>query len=363
MLTVNSHNEWDTLKSVVIGNVFHTTTPIIDFSYKVFFHDNIYGTKHESCSNYITKRHVHEHSQDLEQLVKILKNHKIKVFRPRQPKRVYKCNTPWWSSSVHSALNVRDMCMIVGDRIIETPPTCRWRYFENDFIKYILHAGFNSGAKWIQAPKPLLLDSSFDLKHYDASSAMEDGYFDRKDTDMNIGHELMFDAANCVRLGRDIIMNTSNQNQLLGARWLQDILGREYTVHTVNITDSHIDSSFLPIKPGVALVMREDIPEKLPDIFKNWDMIHVPMRYRSDDEYEKQGIKLASPRIELNVLSISSNTIICHSQYSDILNKKLSKRGITAIGTPMRHCELFSGAHHCVSLDLHREGVLQDYFK
>lgn len=362
-MKICSHNEWDNLKSVIIGNVFDETTPVIDFSYKVFFHDNIYGTKHESCSNYITKRHVIEHAQDIESLCSILRSHNVTVYRPAKPKLIQKCSTPNWKSSVHSALNVRDMCMIVGDTVIETPPTCRWRYFENDYIKHILHAGFLAGARWIQAPKPLLLDRSFDLDHFKSSPAMIDGYLSTEESTLDMGHEIMFDAANCVRLGRDIIINTSNENQLLGARWLQDVLGTGYNIHNVNITDSHIDSSFLPLKPGVALVMREDIPDSLPDMFNDWDLIYIPMRYRDQEEYSKQGIKLASPRIELNVLSVSPNTIICHDQYQDILNKKLNKHNIEAIGSPMRHCELFSGAHHCVSVDLHREGRLESYFE
>ena len=86
------------------------------------------------------------------------------------------------------------------------------------------------------------------------------------------------------------------------------------------------------------------------------------MRDRTEDELNKQGIKLASPRIELNVLSVSPELIICHPEYEKTLNEHLKKYKIEAIGTPFRHCEIFSGAHHCTSLDVRRKGQLENYF-
>ena len=87
------------------------------------------------------------------------------------------------------------------------------------------------------------------------------------------------------------------------------------------------------------------------------------MRERSQEEKNKQGIALASPRIELNVFSISPEVILCHTQYEEILNKKLKKYNIEAIGTPFRHCEIFSGAHHCTTVDIRRKSKLENYFE
>jgi N-dimethylarginine dimethylaminohydrolase len=87
------------------------------------------------------------------------------------------------------------------------------------------------------------------------------------------------------------------------------------------------------------------------------------MRERSEQEINKQGIKLASPRIELNVFSISKELIICHPQYEKELNKVLKKYNIEAIGTPFRHCEIFGGAHHCTTLDIRRKSKYENYFE
>jgi glycine amidinotransferase len=77
-----------------------------------------------------------EHHEDIENFVQLLTDLGVSVKRPKLPEKVYKIKTPYWESVVHPALNVRDQCIVIGNTIIETPPTCRWRYFENDYLKH-----------------------------------------------------------------------------------------------------------------------------------------------------------------------------------------------------------------------------------
>jgi len=370
MNTVNSHNEWDPLEEVIVGDGFPTSLPLLDLSFNLFFHDNLRNTNQKQYEfgnppyYSIKKRHCEEHSEDLEKFCELLKSLNIKVRRPKKPQRLEQIKTPLWSSNNHPALNVRDMAMIVGDTIIESSPVCRFRYFENDFLHHLFLEYFKGGSKWIQSPKPLMTDNSFDLSYINEDDGKQH-YIDlqRKTHYMDCGYEIMFDTANCVRMGKHILMNVANENQKLGAQWLQNTLGNDYKVLTVSLTDSHIDSSFLPLKPGVAIVTREYIKEKLPPELQSWDIIYIPMRDRSEEDYKSQGIKLASPRVELNVFSISPELIVCHSEYEKILNKLLKKHNIEAIGTPFRHCEIFSGGHHCTTLDIRRKGILENYFE
>ena len=364
-MIVNSHNEWDQLEEVIVGDGFPTSLPLLDYSFKLFFHENLWDEKHyEFGDQTIQKWHCEEHAEDLDKFCNLLKSLNVKVKRPKKPKQLSKVKTPLWSSTIHPALNVRDMAMVVGDTIIESPPTCRYRYFENDYLHHLFLEYFKQGGRWIQAPKPLMTDNSFDLSWIDE----EDGkqyYQDIKQKEhyMDCGLEIMFDAANCVRLGSHILMNVANKNQELGARWLQQTLGDKYKVLTTSVADSHIDSSFLPLRPGLAIITKKYIKERLPAELQSWDLVYMPMKQRSQSEKAAQGIKLASPRIELNVFSISPELIICHPQYKVELNKALSKYGITAIGTPFRHCEIFSGAHHCTTLDIRRKSKYENYFE
>lgn len=362
---VNSHNEWDPLEEVIVGDGFPENIPTLDYSFRLFFHDNLWEYKdYQFGDDFVDKRHVQEHKEDIEQFVKLLESFDVKVRRPKTPKKIHKTRSPVWESTIHPALNVRDMAMVVGDRIIETPPTLRYRYFENQLLSHLFLEYFNTGASWIQAPKPVMTDNSFDTSYVDDTTGAK-MYYERirsRDHYMDCGHEIMFDAANCVRMGEHILMNVSNNNQKLGADWLRRTLGDTYTVWTAPLTDSHIDSTFLPLKPGVGLIMREDVREKLPVELQKWELIYIPLKNRSASEHNQQGLRLASPRIELNVMSVSPETIICHPQYEHELNNKLNKHNIQAIGSPFRHCEIFSGAHHCTTLDIRRRGTLHNYF-
>jgi glycine amidinotransferase len=366
MPIVNSHNEWSPLKEVILGAGFPESLPSDDFSFKLFFHDNLYGTsfyKKEEQS-YITKQLIAEHNEDLENYSALLTSLGVNVLRPKVPKNIMKTKTLTFESTNFPSLNPRDLTMIVGNEIIESSPICRFRYFENDYLKHIFHDYFKNGSKWTVAPKPLLLDSSFDIDYVCRKNNDSRDYYEKEqkkdDHYLKIGHEIMFDAACCMRLGKHIIFNVSNKNAELGYVWLQRHLPN-YTICPVNITDWHIDSSFVPLRPGLAIVADSHTPKKLPAMMKNWDYIVAPDYITSR---ERRTAKLASPLIDINVLSINENAIIANSANATSyhLRKALEKYKVEVIDCPIRHSEIFAGAHHCLTLDTIREGTLENYF-
>jgi len=366
---VCSYNEWDPLEEVIVGRGLPTTLPALDFTFRLFFHDNIYNITRDASScttsaltpqKQIKKRHIAEHEEDVESFANLLASHGITVKRPKVPRKVCKIKTTNWESEAHPALNVRDLSMIVGNKIIETPPSLRFRYFENDYLKHLFLDYFKHGAEWIVSPRPLMLNDSFDLSYYHKDTTSYD--HEQMNEYMSCGYEIMFDAANCMRLGTTILFNSSSKNSDLGAVWLQQQLGDQYNVTTVNLTDTHIDSTFIPLRPGVALLLNPDARSRLPEYLQSWDLIEVPLRNRTSRDMQDQSIKLASPRIELNVLSIDTHTIICHPEYQSVLQSKLKKYKFDVIPARMRHCEIFAGAHHCLTLDVRRNGKLENYF-
>ena len=63
-------------------------------------------------------------------------------------------------------------------------------------------------------------------------------------------NEILFEAANTVRIGKDLLYLVSSSGNRKGAKWLQSVLGNDYNVH---VTDklyraSHLDSTVLCIK-------------------------------------------------------------------------------------------------------------------
>ena len=202
-MRVCSYNEWDPLEEVIIGDGFPEKLPILDYTFRLFFHDNIWDPgDYQFGDDFVDKRHVREHSEDIEEFVVLLQSLGVTVKRPKVPKRIHKVKTPAWDSTIHPALNVRDMAMIVGDTIIESPPTLRYRYFENTLLNHLFLEYFNEGCNWIQAPKPIMTDNSFDMSYINETTGAKEYYENLKGRDhyLDCGLEIMFDAANCCLL-------------------------------------------------------------------------------------------------------------------------------------------------------------------
>lgn len=359
-MNLSSHNEWDKLNEIIVGDGFPLEIPFDDTIFKMFFHDNIHGNikAHNAGRWSASKKIIEEHAEDLNEFVNLLIDNGIKVLRPKSPGCLKITKTLCWQSTNFPALNVRDLTLIIGDKIIETPVLSRWRQFENDYLKHIFLDYFKCGAAWISAPRPLVTDNSFDLSRFHNTESYE-RLKSKSSNYLDCGVEIMFDAANCMRLGNTILMNASSEHERLGVKWLQQTLGEKYRVWEVNITDNHIDSTFLPLRPGLALITM-DIIEKLPKPLQKWDYIFVPPELPPVivDNY----IPLASERIFCNILSIAPDKIICMPEYYSILKSQLNKYNIEVIPNRIRYSKLFGGGHHCLTLDTNRQGALEDYF-
>jgi glycine amidinotransferase len=104
-----------------------------------------------------------------------------------------------WESTIHPALIVRDLTIVIGNEIIGTPASCRWRYFENEYLKHLFLEYFKAGCKWTQVPRPIMTDSSFDLSYFRANKDAYNEYKELiKSNPLDCGHEIMFDAANII---------------------------------------------------------------------------------------------------------------------------------------------------------------------
>ena len=113
----------------------------------------------------------------------------------------------------------------------------------------------------------------------------------------------------------------------------------------------------------MAIITNEKHRSKLPtELRDKWDIVLVPPIKRTQTQTDADIIPLASEYVLLNILSIDDSTIICHNEYQKKLSVALSKYKINVIPSQMRHCEIFAGAHHCLTLDIRRSSKLENYF-
>lgn len=359
-MSVNIYTEWGPLKEVIVGSVFNMSSHNIDLSFKLFFNNNIKDVILKN-SIVLQQKLIEERQQDLDDLAKTLSSMGIIVHRPKQLEKVEEFTTPNFKDHTSPCDNPRDQVFIIGNKIIETPCIWRKRYFENDLLKTIFYKKFMEGAAWISAPRPMMKETSFDLEYARETNNINIDW-DHYDS-LQKDYEIMFDGAQCLKFGKDILMNVANQNHQLGFNWLKSILGSEYRLHQINITDHHIDSMLMPLAPGKLLIDADKMASKidlLPKALQSWDRIVVPEKCRPSE-----GLSLASTSIYTNVLPLSPNKVLIFSEQKEsdfALEKILEKNKFEVVHVRLRHSRLFSGGAHCVTLDLNREEVLEDYF-
>lgn len=375
--SLNSFNEWGKLKEVVVGRPFPTEEILVDYSFCHFNFDNInehldiiskdkvYDNEYSGVIKF-RRKYLTELNEDIEGLVKVLEENGVNVLRPLQID-LTKTNfsLPYWNSSVWPALNVRDRFLVLGNNIIETTPCIRARYFETDLLKQHLYDYYEKGANWICMPRPIMTDSSFDKTYIDNNpnktasrelvAKVQPNYYD-------VGVEILMDAANCLRLGKDIIVNVADKNQYLAYQWLQRSLGHVFNFHMLDaVTDNHIDSYIIVIRPGLLLVRNRSVLYKLPDFMKKWDYIIAPEAKESVfPQYESDSLIITSKYIDTNILSIDENKVIANSLNTELIDL-LSKHNIEVIPVRHRHRRLFGGGFHCFTLDTYRESEYISY--
>lgn len=377
---LNTHNEWDPLSEIIVGSANNYVSHDRELSFDVFFHENLFRsdwayprlnqTTRLSMNDrawQIGKRYTEELSEDVEQLAELINSFGVKVHRPLElPSNPDPIAGLGWIAPPIPALNIRDNTLIIGDEIIETPPAIRSRYLETRLLAPVFESYFDQGARWTTMPRPTLTDRSFDLSYARDTETSLGGpteVIESPDSSAyDVGYEMILDGAQCLRLGKDIVVNIATTNHFKAYIWLKRHLEPRYRLHMVErMSDNHIDSMILALKPGVFLARHEGIRELMPKQFHNWKYL-VPPEPAADSfpQYDEQDLVLASPYIDLNVLSLSPEHVLVNQDCLGVI-KLLESEGFGVTPVQHRHRRLFGGGFHCFTLDTVRDGELADY--
>jgi len=348
MSRVWSCNEWDPLEEVIVGNPLNARYPTPDRSSRLAeFSDRSLA---EIPRGPFPQKVIEETEEDLNEFVKVLASSGVTVKRPETWPHEAKFSTIHWEAQGYYNYSPRDILLVIGDQIIETPNVIRSRAQETFSYRALLIDYMRSGAKWYSAPRPMLLDSLFEADL-------------NRPTPLN--DEPAFDAANVLRFGRDLIYLVSATGNELGGHWLQAILGDKFRVHFLKDVyyGSDIDSTIVALRPGLALCNPGRLSdETIPAILKQWKIIYSPPMEntdRYDGDYLSKSI--GSDWIDMNAFSINPNLVVVdHNQKS--LIKLLETNGLDVVPLRLRHSKLLGGGPHCVTLDIRRRGTLDRYF-
>ncbi|MFE9826476.1 inosamine-phosphate amidinotransferase 1 [Streptomyces sp. NPDC005791] len=369
---LNSFDEFTRLDEVVLGRADHYDAHHTDTSWRLFFYDNVAPVlgRHTSPSGEellpIPAQLVDELNEDIAGLADALTGCGVNVLRPPAPGKDVDIRSPYWDARATPPLNVRDQTIILGNTIVETAPHVRARAFENDLLKPVFYRYYeDGGANWLSMPRPALARGSLDTSYFtrqglDVARATDN---ERAGTIEGLGLEMVFDGAQCMRLGRDVLVNVANRNHELALRWLRDNL-RDLRFHRLDaMADNHIDSVLAPLRPGLVLLRSPEYLKFLPEAMQSWDVIYAP---ETDDrnfpDYSDLGfvIPIGSRYMDINLLSVDENTVVVNSLYPELI-KVLEARGFTVVPVRHRHRRLFGGGYHCFTLDTVRRGGPEDY--
>ncbi len=391
-MKINSHNEWDKLKEIIVGTATGTSATI-EWHRPEKIDEKIYQEALSLCKAATPKKILDETNEDLTSLAKILENWGAKVFRPNvhDISKVY--SSPFWSSNGNNIYNVRDLNLVVGNNVIESPSQNISRYFETTALYDIWYKYFEEGFTWISAPKPILKQNP--LKPYFRDEK------NRKLTDEDIKHkeltkgrieklhkldesEILFEAANTLRMGKDLLYLVSSSGNYKGAKWLSSVLNKEYNVHTTDklYRASHIDSTVFCLKPGLVLFnSKRANKNNVPEIFNKWEKLwfedvapptddELNLQKNTRDKIAKRLQELgfntnlsgmATPWVGMNFLSLDKETIIIDERQKSLI-KFLEDKKFKIITVKMRHMYTQGGGIHCATLDTVRDSKLENYF-
>jgi len=304
---ISSHNEWDTLREIVVGSATGANWPTTD---PVFAQEKFKTTWHETPvpGGAVPQWIIDETNWDLDQLAGELVRRNVIVRRPR-PRDFVATNGMYNYCP-------RDRLLIAGNRIVDCAMMYPCRDQEIDCLESvtaqtnrILHMPRNQG--------------------------------------------LVLDAANICRLGNTWLFLESSSGNRAAYEWLCTQFP-DINIELCNFyAGVHIDSTIVPINESLVMLNAHRVnPDNCPKIFDDWEKIWV-------DDVEAQPFyqyPYASKWIGMNLLAVDPKTVIVDAAQTKIMDL-LDLCGIEVVPMTLRHSRTLGGGFHCVTLDLCRQNT------
>lgn len=301
---ISTFNEWDSLRSVVVGSAKYANWPATD---PVFARESQKTTWKETPvpSGPVPDHIVDEANEDLNELARTLHNLGIQVIRPAP--RNYPVTGGMYNYCP------RDRLLIYGDTIVDPAMMYPCRDQEILTLEEVTH-------------------KSHDIRRMPRDQGM------------------VFDAANVCRLNDTWLYLESDSGNRLAYEWLCEQFP-EVTIELCNFyAGVHIDSTIVPLREGLVMLNAARVTEStVPRCLQSWEKIWVH-DVVAQDFYQ---YPYASKWIAMNMLVVDPHTVVVDRHQTDLI-KTLESYKFTVIPMELRHSRTLGGGFHCVTLDLLR---------
>jgi len=307
---INSHNEWDPLRRIVVGDATWANWPTDD---PVFAQESSKTTWTETPvpSGPVPQWIIDETNEDLSFLVSALEKCNVEVWRPAELN----------FQELGGMYNYcpRDRFLIFGDIVIDCAMMYPCRDVEREAL---IHVTMSAGRVMI----------------------------------MPRDQGLILDAANVLRLGpKKMLYLESASGNRAAYYWLVANLPPDTSIELCNFyAGVHIDSTIVPLREGLVLLNGSRVtPDNCPRAFRDWECIYI------DDVVPQKFYQYpyASKWIAMNMLVVDPTTVIVDAAQTELIKLLLSKQ-FEVIPLTLRHSRTLGGGFHCVTLDLERRPLI-----
>jgi glycine amidinotransferase/scyllo-inosamine-4-phosphate amidinotransferase 1 len=303
---INSINEWDPLKTIVVGTATHANWPSSDPVFALESEKTSW-TETPVPTGPVPQWIVDEANRDLDLLCETLLRYGATVYRPQDMDFV----------ATQGMYNYcpRDRLLVWGDTMVDVNMMYPCRNQE--------------------------------IKNYTRLVAQA-----RNILTMPRDSGMVMDAANVCRLGDTWLFLESASGNRAAYEWLCDRFPA-VNIELCNFyAGVHIDSTIVPLREGLVMLNAGRVtPDNCPRAFDYWEKIWV-----TDDMIVPQNFyqyPYASKWIAMNMLVLDPETVIVDADQTALI-PVLQSHGFDTIPLRLRHSRTLGGGFHCVTLDTQR---------
>lgn len=372
-MTWSVYQHWDPLKVCVVGR-----------SYPPEFYSWITVPRVRELFEKIAI----ETEEDYQNIIKKLQEFGVEVLRPDLPEQTFKDG-----KYVAPPMTPRDWTLMIGEKFYEDLPS---NFFPPGYAK-IKDPSWPECNNWedfnslpVQIRHECIKVHKFGGEQIFISEY--DKIFKRIRAQGNkiFSNRWFGNGAMCARIGKDLYFGTTDYTQdQVKYKVKLDIEFPNTRNHVIN-TGGHSDGTYCPVCPGL-IISLFDVPT-YEETFPGWEVVYLPgqswgkvlpfldLKNQNAGKWWIPGFEQDQDVIDtveqwlghwtgyveetvfdVNMLIIDPKNVVVFNYNKQVFDA-LDRYGVTPHVVPFRHRYFWDGGVHCVTSDLHREGVMQDYF-
>ena len=360
---VNSWNDFDSLRHVIVGRADFTCIPPTEPATEAKIPEDsdmrgLWGPR--------PLHTVEAANRQLDTLTQALEAKGIRVDRPTPIQWNQAVTTPdFMTGTMFGCMPPRDVLLTVGKEILSAPMSFRCRYWEYLAYHDLMQRYFDEDPefRWEQAPRPRLTPDAYQVGYFDEITLEERLRRTAALDFVTTEHEPLFDAADVLRIGKDLFCQHGLTTNRRGMEWLKRHYP-DHRVHAVNFPGDpypiHIDATFVPLRPGLVMNNpKRPLPAEQRKIFEANDWEIIDAAQPANDK--PPPLCYSSVWLAMNVLVVNHQTVIVEASEVHQMDQ-LDKLQFEVIPMPFRDAYPFGGGLHCATADVFREGKCEDYF-